>query len=186
MNLISSLKIKQIENTCKRFEIASSISISISNCINNVHHETRGLTVFRIRFYFWPKSKLSSKFNIPSLTCSVWNKYYYYNFQRQFQHIKTMCGGRIVDTTLDGVGYSRSQHPRTAEDVPLSTQLEGTIWLFRVRVSSNQAFSVAAPRVWNGLPVDIRQITDTKLFKKKLKTFLFNSAYHGIRQWNFV
>ena len=113
MNLISSLKIKQIESTCKRFKIASSISISISNCINNVHHETRVLTVFRIKFYFWPKSKLSSKFNIPLLTCSVWNKYYYYNFQRQFQHIKTMCGGRIVDTTLDGVGYSRSQHPRT-------------------------------------------------------------------------
>ena len=53
-------------------------------------------------------------------------------------------------------------------------------------VSSERAFSVAAPRAWNSLPVDIRLITDTKLFKKKLKTFLFNSAYHGIRQWNFV
>ena len=49
-------------------------------------------------------------------------------------------------------------------------------------VSSERAFSVAAPRAWNSLPVDIRLITDTKLFKKKLKTFLFNSAYHGIRQ----
>ena len=53
-------------------------------------------------------------------------------------------------------------------------------------VSSERAFSVAAPGAWNSLPVDIRLITDTKLFKKKLKTFLFNSAYHGIRQWNFV
>ena len=53
-------------------------------------------------------------------------------------------------------------------------------------VSSERAFSVAAPRAWNSLPVDIRLITDTKLSKKKLKTFLFNSAYHGIRQWNFV
>ena len=53
-------------------------------------------------------------------------------------------------------------------------------------VSSERAFSVAAPRAWNSLPVDIRLITDTKLFKKKLKTFLFNSAYHGLRQWNFV
>ena len=52
-------------------------------------------------------------------------------------------------------------------------------------VSSERAFSVAAPRAWNSLPVDIRMITDTKLFKKKLKTFLFNSAY-WIRQWNFV
>ena len=52
-------------------------------------------------------------------------------------------------------------------------------------VSSERTFSVAAPRAWNGLPVDIRQIPDTKLFKKKLKT-LFNSAYHGIRQWTFI
>ena len=49
-------------------------------------------------------------------------------------------------------------------------------------VSSERVFFVAAPRAWSGLPVDIRLITDTKLFKKKLKTFLFNSAYHGIRQ----
>ena len=53
-------------------------------------------------------------------------------------------------------------------------------------VSSERAFSVAAPRAWNSLPVDMRLITDTKLFKKKLKTFLFNSAYHSIRKWNFV
>ena len=49
-------------------------------------------------------------------------------------------------------------------------------------VSSERAFSVAAPRAWNSLPVDIRLITVTKRFKKKLKTFLFNSAYRGIRQ----
>ena len=49
-------------------------------------------------------------------------------------------------------------------------------------VSPERAFSVAAPRTRNSLSVDIRLITETKLFKKKLKTFLFNSAYHGIRQ----
>ena len=38
-------------------------------------------------------------------------------------------------------------------------------------VSSEQAFSVTAPRAWNSLPVDIRLITDTKLFKKKLEIF---------------
>ena len=38
-------------------------------------------------------------------------------------------------------------------------------------VSSERAFSVAAPKAWNSLPVDIRLITDTKLLKKKLKTF---------------
>jgi hypothetical protein len=52
--------------------------------------------------------------------------------------------------------------------------------------SSQRAFSVTAPRAWNGLPVDIRLITDTKRFKKKLQTFLFNSANHGFRKWNFM
>ena len=47
-------------------------------------------------------------------------------------------------------------------------------------VSSERAFSVAAPRAWNSLPVNIRLITDTKQFKKKLKTYLFNLAYPGI------
>ena len=37
-------------------------------------------------------------------------------------------------------------------------------------VLSEQAISVAAPRDWNSLPVDIWLITNTKLFKKKLKT----------------
>ena len=49
-------------------------------------------------------------------------------------------------------------------------------------VSSELAFFVAAPRAWNSLPVDIRLITDTKLFKKKLKTYLFNLAYPTISQ----
>ena len=72
------------------------------------------------------------------------------------------------------VGYSRSQHPRT--------RLSSLSWNARAGCSAFEtgfiraAFSVAAIRAWNGLPVDIRQITDTKLFKKKLKTFLFNSA----------
>ena len=43
-------------------------------------------------------------------------------------------------------------------------------------VSSERAFSVAGPKAWNKLPVDIRLTTDTQLFKKKLKTFLFTAV----------
>ena len=49
-------------------------------------------------------------------------------------------------------------------------------------VSSERAFSVAGPKAWNKLPVDIRLTTDTKLFKKKLKTFLFTAVYHDFLQ----
>ena len=62
---------------------------------------------------------------------------------------------------------------------PSSIQQEGmTLVVPRSRLaSSERAFSVAAPRAWNNLPVDIRLITDTKLFKEKLKAYLFNLAY---------
>ena len=38
-----------------------------------------------------------------------------------------------------------------------------------------RAFSVAGPRVWNRLPTDLKAITDTRVFRRELKT-LFSSA----------
>ena len=40
-----------------------------------------------------------------------------------------------------------------------------------------RAFSHAGPAAWNGLPTGIRSITDTSIFKSRLKTYLFNIAY---------
>jgi len=34
------------------------------------------------------------------------------------------------------------------------------------------------PRAWNSLPSSLQELTDTKTFKHKLKTFLFQQAYH--------
>jgi len=39
------------------------------------------------------------------------------------------------------------------------------------------AFSVAAPRIWNQLPIDIKAATDTQAIKRKLKTHFFSAAY---------
>jgi len=44
-----------------------------------------------------------------------------------------------------------------------------------------QAFSVSGPRMWNKLPADIRILTDTKTFKRTLKTHLFNTAFSNLR-----
>ncbi len=41
----------------------------------------------------------------------------------------------------------------------------------------SRAFSVAAPHVWNNLPLDLRMCTELPMFKKSLKTFLFLQAY---------
>ena len=40
-----------------------------------------------------------------------------------------------------------------------------------------RAFSVAAPRLWNSLPVDIRNAATLHTFKKKLKTFMFYTHF---------
>lgn len=41
-----------------------------------------------------------------------------------------------------------------------------------------RCFSVAGPRMWNTLPLSLRTESRTLVFKKKLKTFLFQSHFH--------
>ena len=45
------------------------------------------------------------------------------------------------------------------------------------RKLGERAISHAGPAAWNGLPTEIRTITDTNIFKSRLKTYLFNIAY---------
>ena len=44
-------------------------------------------------------------------------------------------------------------------------------------VKGDIAFMIAGPRVWNGLPSNIRAITNLLDFKKKLKTFFYRKAF---------
>jgi len=46
-----------------------------------------------------------------------------------------------------------------------------------------RAFSVAAPRLWNQLPTELKLCQSTALFKPKLKTFLFTASY-GVSENN--
>ena len=43
----------------------------------------------------------------------------------------------------------------------------------------NQSFSVAAEKVWNSLPVDLRSQPEISHFKKSLKTYYFNDYFYG-------
>ena len=45
------------------------------------------------------------------------------------------------------------------------------------RTYGNRAFSVAAPKLWNSLALDIGNSASITLFKCKLKTFLFKKYY---------
>ena len=50
----------------------------------------------------------------------------------------------------------------------------------RNSVIGERAFRVAAPRLWNELPSDIRKASTLATFKKHLKTFLFCKHYGTI------
>ena len=48
----------------------------------------------------------------------------------------------------------------------------------RLKTYGDRAFSVAAPHLWNSLPVELRSCQSIDSFKRSLKTFLFKEAYN--------
>jgi len=56
-----------------------------------------------------------------------------------------------------------------------------TAWLLVKRCArtkfGERAFSFADPAAWNNLPKDLQHCSNTDVFKKRLKTFLFQSAF---------
>ena len=58
--------------------------------------------------------------------------------------------------------------------VTLRSDTNNDLVVARARLRfGERAFSVAAPRLWNSLPVDIRNDATLYTFKKKLKTSMF-------------
>ena len=49
-----------------------------------------------------------------------------------------------------------------------------------------RSFSVAGPRLWNSLPVDIRNTVKIGSFKKSLKTHLFKKCYSLYEQYSSI
>ena len=43
-----------------------------------------------------------------------------------------------------------------------------------------RSFSAAAPKLWNGLPVELRQATSLNSFKSRLKTYLFKKCFYSL------
>ena len=52
-----------------------------------------------------------------------------------------------------------------------------TVPATKLKTYGDRAFSAAAPKLWNQLPIELRKSASVELFKKKLKTFLFKLAY---------
>ena len=47
----------------------------------------------------------------------------------------------------------------------------------RLKTFGHRSFQYASPHLWNQLPVDMRKSPSLHIFKKRLKTHLFNNVY---------
>ena len=66
-----------------------------------------------------------------------------------------------------------------------SLRVNDDYWLLQTITSLNFArsqsmFSYASPKVWNSLPLSVREIETSYLFKKSLKAYYFNLAFENI------
>ena len=43
-----------------------------------------------------------------------------------------------------------------------------------------RSFSAAAPKLWNDLPLELRQVTSLDSFKSRLKTYLFKKYFYSL------
>ena len=86
------------------------------------------------------------------------------------QTINGRAPSYLQDLIVPSVSVSRRATLRSASHHDLVLQSSH-------RKLGDRAFSVAGPRVWNSLPTELKTITDTSVFKRKLKTFLFTIAY---------
>jgi len=88
------------------------------------------------------------------------------------------------------INYQTSQAPSYLTDIV--TQTTSVTSRTRLRSGSSlryeqprtrlkfgqRAFSYAAPAAWNSLPPSLQELSDTALFKRNLKTLLFQRAFY--------
>ena len=89
----------------------------------------------------------------------------------------------FVFNAINGRGPSYLSEALTFQDHGRTLRSSGQLLLevprSRLKQWGDRSFSVAAPRLWNSLPLDIRTTTDLGLFKSKLKTHFYTKAFSG-------
>ena len=60
---------------------------------------------------------------------------------------------------------------------PYAPAMLDTVSVGRKEVSDFD-FAIKGPRLWNSLPMDLRQAPSVMTFKKRLKTYLFKRHYY--------
>jgi hypothetical protein len=65
-----------------------------------------------------------------------------------------------------------------ATNLRLRSTSSGRLFVPRTKTAAgDQSFAVAGPRLWNSLPASVTSAGFLTIFKRQLKTFLFNTAY---------
>ena len=67
--------------------------------------------------------------------------------------------------------YSPSRSLRSSDQLLLMTPRT------RFKTRGDRSFQASAPRLWNALPLDLRSLESTEVFKRELKTYLFRHAF---------
>ena len=67
--------------------------------------------------------------------------------------------------------YSPSRSLRSSDQLLLMTPRT------RFKTRGDRSFQASAPRLWNALPLDLRSLESTEVFKRELKTYLFRQAF---------
>ena len=81
--------------------------------------------------------------------------------------------GLAPEYLCDLLTFQRSgRHLRSSANLVLNVPKS------RTKMYGDRAFSIAAPRLWNALPVPLRLEKNYETFKKKLKTYLFKRSYN--------
>ncbi len=64
-------------------------------------------------------------------------------------------------------------------DLPLRSANKALLYFpqSRLKFKGDRAFAVAAPRLWNQLPPDIKSAPSISVFKSRLKTHLYSMAF---------
>ena len=83
------------------------------------------------------------------------------------------CLHNMAPSYLSDVIESRTTTYSTRSSVGLLLKIPFTIH----KSFADRSFSVAGPKLWNSLPINIRQEKNLNSFKKALKTYLFIESF---------
>ena len=91
---------------------------------------------------------------------------------KSVRHVASVWTTQVFCRSKMSLQYLSSYSLRSANGILLSPSIIKTR-----KTLGYRAFQVAAPQLWNALPLELRQNTNISSFKRCLKTHLFRSAF---------